>query len=264
LPVHVCRRQRWQERNKSSLPRHLREGVQDPEFIQLMHRVGGSLGSHSRKFPATWVIQVGGTQDEVDIRGRWKNKTQAVSPAGTSTPTNPTLMRSSPVSCVSMGQLCWRATLGVLFSVNMSCLLLSPFYGDGLLCLTLLHCLSCGPPEPSMAAGTTRHRQDSNKEYEAVRGNGWSSCWSILSRRCHVNLQKQSTLWLITRREWSNPSRRHGVAAAPLQAARRQQQSNAVVSQLHTMNLRLTRIEEAVALLLTTSKLCWQSILYHP
>jgi hypothetical protein len=37
----------------------------------------------------------------------------------------------------------------------------------------------------------------------------------------------------------------HGAAPGPLQAARRQQQSNAVVSQLHTMNLRLTRIEEA-------------------
>jgi hypothetical protein len=52
-----------------------------------MRRVGGSLGIHSLKFPATWVIQVGGTQDEVDTRGRWKNRLKAVSPAGTSTPT---------------------------------------------------------------------------------------------------------------------------------------------------------------------------------
>jgi hypothetical protein len=148
-----------------------------------------------------------------------------------------------------MGQLCWRATLGVLFSVNMSCLLLSPFYGDGLtvpdtLALPLLW--ACGAFHGSgYHCGIDRIR---TTEYEAVRGNGWSTGWSIRSRRCHVNLQKQSTPWLITRWEWSNPSRRHGVAAAPLQAARRQQQSNAVVSQLHTMNLRLTR-EEGVALL---------------
>jgi hypothetical protein len=56
-----------------------------------------------------------------------------------------------------------------------------------------------------------------------------------------VNLQKQSTP--VIEQDENDPTLpEHGVAA-PLQAARRQQQSNAVVSQLHTMNLRLTRIE---------------------
>jgi hypothetical protein len=63
----------------------------DPEFIQLMRRVGGSWAATARKFPATWVIQVGGTQDEV-TNCRWKNKTQGRVSSRYINPTNPTLM----------------------------------------------------------------------------------------------------------------------------------------------------------------------------
>ena len=43
------------------------------EFQLLSSNTRGSLGMHSfRKFPATWAILLGATQDEVDVRGRWK------------------------------------------------------------------------------------------------------------------------------------------------------------------------------------------------
>jgi hypothetical protein len=53
--------------------RTLRQCWSDPEFLELMARVKGSLGSHSnRKFPATWCAENGRSNPEVDIRGRWK------------------------------------------------------------------------------------------------------------------------------------------------------------------------------------------------
>jgi len=43
------------------------------QFQLLSSNTRGSLGMHSfRKLPATWAILLGATQDEVDIRGRWK------------------------------------------------------------------------------------------------------------------------------------------------------------------------------------------------
>ena len=45
----------------------------NPVFQALASNRGGSLGMHSfRKLPATWATLLGATQNEVDIRGRWK------------------------------------------------------------------------------------------------------------------------------------------------------------------------------------------------
>jgi hypothetical protein len=45
----------------------------DPEFLELMAKVKGSLGSHSNcKFPATWCAENGSSDPEVEIRGAWK------------------------------------------------------------------------------------------------------------------------------------------------------------------------------------------------
>jgi hypothetical protein len=53
--------------------RTLRQCWSDPEFLELMAKVKGSLGSHSnRKFPATWCAENGSSDPEVEIRGRWK------------------------------------------------------------------------------------------------------------------------------------------------------------------------------------------------
>jgi hypothetical protein len=53
--------------------RTLRQCWSDPEFLGLMVKVKGSLGSHSNcKFPATWCAENGSSDPEVDIRGRWK------------------------------------------------------------------------------------------------------------------------------------------------------------------------------------------------
>ena len=42
-------------------------------FLVLSCQTAGGLGVHSiRKFPASWIKTVGGTQDEIDVRGRWK------------------------------------------------------------------------------------------------------------------------------------------------------------------------------------------------
>ena len=46
------------------------------DFLALSRLTAGSLGVHSvRKFPATWIKMVGGLQDEIDVRGRWKRAT---------------------------------------------------------------------------------------------------------------------------------------------------------------------------------------------
>jgi hypothetical protein len=51
----------------------LRQCWSDPEFLELMAKVKGSLGSHSnQKFPATWCAENGSADPEVEIRGRWK------------------------------------------------------------------------------------------------------------------------------------------------------------------------------------------------
>jgi hypothetical protein len=50
LPIHVCRRDDDKDaQGQDNLLDNLREGVQDPEFIQLMRRVGGSLGQPQPK-----------------------------------------------------------------------------------------------------------------------------------------------------------------------------------------------------------------------
>lgn len=55
--------------------RALRQCWKDPEFLEVMARVGGSLGSHSnQKFPATWCVENGCPEIEVEVRGRWKRK----------------------------------------------------------------------------------------------------------------------------------------------------------------------------------------------
>jgi hypothetical protein len=53
--------------------RTLRQCWSDPEFLELMAKVKGSLGSHSNhKFPGTWCAENGSSDPEVGIRGRWK------------------------------------------------------------------------------------------------------------------------------------------------------------------------------------------------
>jgi hypothetical protein len=53
--------------------RTLRQCWSDPEFLELMAKVKGSLGSHSNhKFPVTWCAENGSSDPEVEIRGRWK------------------------------------------------------------------------------------------------------------------------------------------------------------------------------------------------
>jgi hypothetical protein len=45
----------------------------DDGFKTLMGQVRGSIGSHSlRKFPSTWASQHGISQDDIEVRGRWK------------------------------------------------------------------------------------------------------------------------------------------------------------------------------------------------
>jgi len=47
----------------------------NPAFLELSRQTAGGLGVHSiRKFPASWIKMIGGTQDEIDVRGRWKGK----------------------------------------------------------------------------------------------------------------------------------------------------------------------------------------------
>jgi len=42
-------------------------------FLQLARQIAGGIGVHSiRKFPASWLKMVGAIQDEIDVRGRWK------------------------------------------------------------------------------------------------------------------------------------------------------------------------------------------------
>jgi hypothetical protein len=46
-----------------------------PEFQEIARLTRGSIGTHSlRKFPSTWVVENGGTDVEVEIRGRWKGQ----------------------------------------------------------------------------------------------------------------------------------------------------------------------------------------------
>lgn len=46
-----------------------------PEFQAIARLTRGSIGTHSmRKFPSTWVVENGGTDVEVEIRGRWKGQ----------------------------------------------------------------------------------------------------------------------------------------------------------------------------------------------
>jgi hypothetical protein len=53
--------------------RTLRQCWCDPEFLELMAKVKGSLRSHINcKFPATWCDENGSSDPEVEIRGRWK------------------------------------------------------------------------------------------------------------------------------------------------------------------------------------------------
>jgi hypothetical protein len=53
----------------------LRKCWKNPEFVELLTQVKGSLGSHSvRKFPATWCSEHGCPDNEVEVRGRWKGK----------------------------------------------------------------------------------------------------------------------------------------------------------------------------------------------
>jgi hypothetical protein len=53
--------------------RTLRQCWSDPEFLELMAKVKGSMGSHSNhKFPATWCAENGSSDPEMEIRGRWK------------------------------------------------------------------------------------------------------------------------------------------------------------------------------------------------
>jgi hypothetical protein len=43
------------------------------DFQELLAQTRGSVGTHSlRKFPATWCSEHGASQDDVEIRGRWK------------------------------------------------------------------------------------------------------------------------------------------------------------------------------------------------
>ena len=49
--------------------------MKNPEMIALLQQTRGSLGTHSlRKFPSTWCSEHGCSEDEVEIRGRWKGK----------------------------------------------------------------------------------------------------------------------------------------------------------------------------------------------
>ena len=44
-----------------------------PEMVELTNQVRGSIGSHSlRKFASTWPAEHGISQDDIEIRGRWK------------------------------------------------------------------------------------------------------------------------------------------------------------------------------------------------
>jgi len=43
------------------------------EFQELLRQTRGSVGTHSlRKFPATWCSEHGASQNDIEIRGRWK------------------------------------------------------------------------------------------------------------------------------------------------------------------------------------------------
>ena len=53
--------------------RTLRENWKHPEMRELLAQVRGSIGSHSlRKFASTWPAEHGISQDDIEIRGRWK------------------------------------------------------------------------------------------------------------------------------------------------------------------------------------------------
>jgi hypothetical protein len=51
----------------------LRKCWAEPEFMALLVKIKGALGSHSnQKFPATWCAENGFTDPEVEVRGAWK------------------------------------------------------------------------------------------------------------------------------------------------------------------------------------------------
>jgi len=53
----------------------LRQIWKQEEFQMLLRLIGGALGSHSlRKFASTWCVERGATDNQVEIRGRWKGK----------------------------------------------------------------------------------------------------------------------------------------------------------------------------------------------
>ena len=244
-------------KSKKAYATALRDKVfKHEEFLQLMRRTGGSLGSHSmRKFPTTWVIQSGGTQDEVEIRGRWKGKNGARVSSRYINPNQPFIdAKIAGILCVN-GPVKYELKSGAGIATEWLrehvVPALTDFFGaDSTVPNTLALPLLWAAMEPSMASRVPVALRDRIRtEYEAFRAG---SDGLLVG----VNPVKKVPL-LITRFNQSVAidvmMEEDGAApAAQLQQDRTQQQfhqqerSNVVVSQLQTMSLRLSRMEEAV------------------
>ena len=225
-----------------------------------MKRTPGSLGSHSLcKFPATWATQTGASQDEVEIRGRWKGKNGS---RVSSRYINP---HQAFIDAKVAGMLCVNgpvkyvlkdgADLSSKWLKEHVVPRLTEYFGeDSTVPLTLALPLLWAALEPSMADKVpTALRDRIRSEYEAYR----SATDGLV---VGVNPVKKVPL-LITRVGQSvsidemlpmEDDDNDDVPAAGVQQQRQQQQfrqqerSNVVVSQLRTMSLRLSRMETAV------------------
>ena len=104
-------------------------------FISLSSLTAGSLGMHSlRKFPSSWAKLMGCTQDERDIRGRWKRDQGSRISSRYINPKQPFIDAKVAGHLCIDGPIkyCWKegAEVGPAFFHEHACPLISQYFDD--------------------------------------------------------------------------------------------------------------------------------------
>jgi len=233
-------------------------------FRALSSSIRGNLGMHSfRKLPATWAAMLGATQDEVDVRGRWKKGGGRVSSRYINPHQPYADARVCALLCVD-GPIKYAVKNGcgvsALFIHEHVCPKMSEFFGDGegswvaeILGTALLW--ACF--DPQMQARVPSFIVDRVKaEYGVIRPEAFRDDVNPVEKlRLSVFRVGESVVIDELPPVGGDDGAGGGGGGyhhdAPpgggLQAAGQIQLGNHMSAQLHGINMRLTRVEEQVS-----------------